>query len=445
MSKLIQPSEIENLIYRSAIVQNLLDQVKGESEDYDINIGVPIAKSFEENGKLIIAGYASVEVIDSQDEFIPLETLKASWDQFSSNKDFMIGTLMHSNIPVIHILKEYKDSKGQMWKSGVDDTGLFIVAEVNDATEKGKQTKQLIQEGKLTGFSIGGEALASTLVNEGKTYTRIDKMELHEIAVVDRPANKPSVFTIVKREAPEDSITLTKSFFDKVKAEIGEEALEKLMKMSWEECISQAQERGASDPEALCGWLRWHGPNAQKQDGKPKTDEERAMQHFNITSEKWNTLSNEEKQGYIDKLPERGSVFKFDKLDKSLGKLNKYNITKPYPNEHACRIKQPSEFQEDSYARIKQGNLSIIIAKPKGKDTTTTQAYRYPKDKYTVEQARSHCEKEGGSFTAASSEKGCGTKKPKLKINKKSLSKMDKAISKLSHNVKLKAFKKVNK
>jgi len=47
-----------------------------------------------------------------------------------------------------------------------------------------------------------------------------------------------------------------------------------------------------------------------KEEDTPKSDAERAMAHFNISEEKWSTLSEEEKQGYIDKLPERGEGLK---------------------------------------------------------------------------------------------------------------------------------------
>ena len=40
--------------------------------------------------------------------------------------------------------------------------------------------------------------------------------------------------------------------------------------------------------------------------GHPKTDVERAKAHFKISDEEWATLSDAEKQAYIDKLPERG-------------------------------------------------------------------------------------------------------------------------------------------
>jgi len=73
----------------------------------------------------------------------------------------------------------------------------------------------------------------------------------------------------------------------------------------------------------------------------------------------------------------------------------------PYPNEHSCRIKEPGLFEEGSFRRISQGKLSIIIGRLKGKETTTTQAFRYPKGKWDKDEARKHCEEHKGSFHEA--------------------------------------------
>jgi ATP-dependent Clp endopeptidase proteolytic subunit ClpP len=71
------------------------------------------------------------------------------------------------------------------------------------------------------------------------------------------------------------------------------------------------------------------------------------------------------------------------------------DIEAPFPNEHACRIRKPGEFQKDSFRRISRKadgkTLDIIIGRLKGKTTTTTQAFRYPKDEWDVEAARKHC------------------------------------------------------
>lgn len=61
----------------------------------------------------------------------------------------------------------------------------------------------------------------------------------------------------------------------------------------------------------------------------------------------------------------------------------------PYQNEHAARIINPSEFQQNSFRRINiKTGIDAIIGKLKGKSTTTTQAYRFDKKVYTVEQAK---------------------------------------------------------
>lgn len=73
----------------------------------------------------------------------------------------------------------------------------------------------------------------------------------------------------------------------------------------------------------------------------------------------------------------------------------------PYANEHACRIEEPNKFKSNSFRRIRQGRLSIIIGKKTGEDKTSTQAFRYPKDQWTEAEAKKHCQEQGGRFEAA--------------------------------------------
>lgn len=61
----------------------------------------------------------------------------------------------------------------------------------------------------------------------------------------------------------------------------------------------------------------------------------------------------------------------------------------PYPNEHAARIKNPGDFQEGSFRRIKiTDGIFAIIGRPKGSDKSEVQSYRFDKDKFTPEQAK---------------------------------------------------------
>ena len=95
-------------------------------------------------------------------------------------------------------------------------------------------------------------------------------------------------------------------------------------------------------------------------------------------------------------------------LEKQIADLQRLPEEKPYLNEHACRIRQPSEFQPDSFRRMKREHegkeYSIIMGRLKGEDTMTEQAYRYPKDTWTEASASSHCKSHKGSFEAATEE-----------------------------------------
>lgn len=81
---------------------------------------------------------------------------------------------------------------------------------------------------------------------------------------------------------------------------------------------------------------------------------------------------------------------------------------KPYPNEHACRLRPPGNFQEGSFRRTTRKHdgksYSIIMGRLEGETTMTEQAYRYPKGTWEAGDARSHCTGHKGKFEAASEE-----------------------------------------
>jgi HK97 family phage prohead protease len=80
-------------------------------------------------------------------------------------------------------------------------------------------------------------------------------------------------------------------------------------------------------------------------------------------------------------------------------------VSRPYPEEHACRLRDPSDFKADSFRRTKRKHegkeYSIIMGKLKNDDTMTEQAYRYKKDVWTEKEAKKHCDDHDGEFEAA--------------------------------------------
>lgn len=77
----------------------------------------------------------------------------------------------------------------------------------------------------------------------------------------------------------------------------------------------------------------------------------------------------------------------------------------PFPNFHACRLRNPDDFQSDSmrtmHRKHEGKDYSVIMGRLMGEDAMTEQAYRYAKSAWTASDARSHCKEHDGSFEAA--------------------------------------------
>ena len=106
--------------------------------------------------------------------------------------------------------------------------------------------------------------------------------------------------------------------------------------------------------------------------------------------------------------------------------LEKEEISKPYPNEHAARIESPAKFKEDSFRSkpITEG-VRIIIGRYKEDDGKThVQAYRLHIDHFTAEEAKAWLKEHDVSyiaFEAATGKKKEEEKKEEKKPERKSL------------------------
>lgn len=84
---------------------------------------------------------------------------------------------------------------------------------------------------------------------------------------------------------------------------------------------------------------------------------------------------------------------------------NPFEISKPYPNEHACRLRDPNDFKDGSFRSTERDHngkkYRVIMGRLKGKNTMSEQAYRYNKGTWSTNEAKNHCISHKGSFEAA--------------------------------------------
>lgn len=156
-------------------------------------------------GQLIIGGYASFDVVDLQKDKISPAVIGPSFDKMMLVPERRNLMFNHSNIQIGRILPDYTDKTGRVWRSGSDESGLFIVAEIfNDLTIT-KKIRGLMLKGLFLSFSIGGTALkrskeCSTVKGRTSCYSNVDEMELHEITLCERGANQYAKGFILEKD-----------------------------------------------------------------------------------------------------------------------------------------------------------------------------------------------------------------------------------------------------
>ena len=162
---------------------------------------------------LVIGGYASIEIVDKQNDLITLEALEEAVKKYMGEEKYRNVMSNHSNVQVGEVVEKYRDSNGVLHKTGVDDVGFYVVIKMRDDIEKAKEISRGIRKGTLRSFSIGGQAISKRQrkSEEFGEYNEIEKLELHEVTVCEKGINPEAKFDILKMEEKEMSEKLEKA------------------------------------------------------------------------------------------------------------------------------------------------------------------------------------------------------------------------------------------
>ena len=169
--------------------------------------------SILKSDELIIGGYASIEIVDKQNDLITLEALKKSVTKYMKDQKYRNVMSNHSNVQVGEVIEKYRDSNGVLHKTDVDEVGFYVVIKLRDDIEKAKEISRGIRKGTLRSFSIGGQAISKKqrTSDEFGKYNEIDELELHEVTICEKGINPEAKFDILKMEKSNMSEQLEKS------------------------------------------------------------------------------------------------------------------------------------------------------------------------------------------------------------------------------------------
>jgi len=175
----------------------------------NVNSDFQIIKSDD----LYIGGYASIEIVDKQNDLITLDALNDAVKKFMKAPRFTNVMSNHSNVQVGEVVKEHRDSTGRLWKTDVDDVGFFVVIKLRDDIEKAKEVSRDIRKGTLRSFSIGGQALEKRKRKNEELgeFNEISKLELHEVTICEKGINPEAKFDILKQDNGDNMTEVTKA------------------------------------------------------------------------------------------------------------------------------------------------------------------------------------------------------------------------------------------
>jgi len=152
-----------------------------------------------EEDPLVVGGPASVEMIDSEGHLITSSALSEAFDRFMENIRLQNIQLFHSDVQIGWPLKAYISPNGEVFKSGVDDNGLWLISELRDDISIAKRTADEIHKGNIQSYSIAGNATETKNVTRGsQTFMQVDKMDLVEVTLCEKGVNQGAFFNILK-------------------------------------------------------------------------------------------------------------------------------------------------------------------------------------------------------------------------------------------------------
>ena len=156
-------------------------------------------QGIEPDAVMVVGGPASVEMIDREGHLITTAALSKAFEKYMDNFRTRNTMVLHSDVQVGWALPAYISKGGQIFKSGVDDKGLFFVTEIRKDTKIANKVLEQINEGKLKSYSIAGSATKTQNMQKGlMPYMQVDEMELAEITVCEKGVNQGAGFDILK-------------------------------------------------------------------------------------------------------------------------------------------------------------------------------------------------------------------------------------------------------
>tara|TARA_Y100000310_G_scaffold136432_1_gene135292 strand:+ start:17 stop:595 length:579 start_codon:yes stop_codon:yes gene_type:complete len=147
----------------------------------------------------IIMGYASVAMVDRENQKISIDALREAVKRFMADDRYRVISIFHSDAVVGRVIPKWTEpNTGKVHKTEVDDIGWKVVVELRNDIELADKVWEEILKGNLRSFSVAGTSKEKHNDNvSGVSYTEIDELDLLEVTICSVPVNPMSMFQVL--------------------------------------------------------------------------------------------------------------------------------------------------------------------------------------------------------------------------------------------------------
>ena len=152
---------------------------------------------------LVVGGWGSVFVVDREGHRINLVGLDKALKKFLANPEFANVNIFHSGIQIGKLIPQFVDQKGKVWKTHVNNKGLFAVVAFRTDLEVSRRAMSEVIKGNLRGFSLSGNSNPETKeirCEHGTCWQEIMDLEIYELTLCQEPMNQDSWITNIIQE-----------------------------------------------------------------------------------------------------------------------------------------------------------------------------------------------------------------------------------------------------
>lgn len=158
-----------------------------------------IRRKIHKNLPMVVGGPASVILVDKEGHMITAEALAKAFPRFMKNLRTRNANAFHSDVQAGWIMPAYISKSGRVFKSGVNEKGLWVISEVRDDIRVAQRLTEEITKGKIRSYSIAGSATDTEYVTHGsQSYMQVNDLEIVEITFCEQGVNQGAHFDILK-------------------------------------------------------------------------------------------------------------------------------------------------------------------------------------------------------------------------------------------------------